>query len=249
MKIISWNVNGINACANKGAIRVIENEGADVYCFQEVKASEEKIPQILGGYNAFHSYALKKGYSGVSIFTKTEPLSVINGLGFEDFDQEGRVITAEFDGFFLINAYFPHSNRELKRLEFKLRFNDKFVEFCKDLEQSKPLIIASDFNVAHKEIDLANPQQNMHNAGFTTEERGWFDNFLKNGFIDTFREFESGGGHYTWWPYMNNARERNIGWRIDYFVISKQLMRGLKSSKILKDIKGSDHCPIALTIV
>ena len=249
MKIISWNVNGINSCTNKGAIEIIKKEDADVYCFQEVKASDGKIPPILDAYNAYNVYAFKKGYSGVSTFSKTKPFSVIKGISSKNFDREGRVITIEFDEIFLINAYFPHSNRELKRLEFKLKFDNQFAEFCKKLEQTKPIIIASDFNVAHKEIDLANPRQNKNNAGFTPKEREWFDNFLKDGFIDSFREFTSDGGHYTWWAYMNNARERNIGWRIDYFVVSKQLKNRLRYSKILKDVKGSDHCPIVLELI
>lgn len=248
MKIISWNVNGINACASKGAIDFIKKENADVYCFQEVKATKEKIPKILEEYNQFHVHAKKNGYSGVSIFSKMKPLSLTEGIGLEEFDNEGRVITAEFDDFFLINVYFPHSQRELKRLDFKLRFNDTFVAFCKKLEKTKPIIIASDFNVAHTEIDLTNPRENKDNAGFTEQEREWFDRFLKDGFIDTFREFTKESGHYTWWSYMNNARPRNIGWRIDYFIISKKLRPKLVSSRILKDVTGSDHCPILLEL-
>lgn len=248
MKIISWNVNGLNACANRGSIAAIGKENADIYCFQEVKASREKMPLVLNGYNQFHSYAEKKGYSGVSIFSKEKPLSVVEGIGNDDFDREGRVITAEFEDFFMVNAYFPHANRELARLEFKLEFNRKFGEFCKNLERMKPIVIASDFNVAHKGIDLANPRQNEGNAGFTRQEREWFDSLLKLGFIDTFREFSVDAGHYTWWPYMNDARSRNIGWRIDYFVVSGSLKGRLVSSKILKNIQGSDHCPIALEL-
>jgi exodeoxyribonuclease-3 len=248
MKIISWNLNGINSCANKGAITAIEKEGADAYCFQEVKASKEKIPKIFDGYRGFHVHALKNGYSGASVYTTLRPLSVIEGMGKEEFDSEGRVITLELDDFFLINAYFPHSNREMTRLEFKLRFNREFEKFCKGLEKVKPVIIAADFNVAHTEIDLANPRQNEGNAGFTMQEREWFGSFLSDGFIDTFREFTKGGGYYTWWPYMNDARTRNIGWRIDYFVVSNQLKNRLKSSRILKDITGSDHCPIVLEL-
>ena len=248
MRIISWNVNGLNACANRGSIAAIGKENADIYCFQEVKASREKMPLVLNGYNQFHSYAEKKGYSGVSIFSKEKPLSVVEGIGNGDFDREGRVITAEFEDFFMVNAYFPHANRELARLEFKLEFNRKFREFCKNLERMKPIVIASDFNVAHKGIDLANPRQNEGNAGFTRQEREWFDSLLKLGFIDTFREFNVDAGHYTWWPYMNDARSRNIGWRIDYFVVSGSLKGRLISSKILKSIHGSDHCPIALEL-
>lgn len=248
MKIISWNVNGINACISKGLIEFMKKEDAEIYCFQEVKATKEKIPALLASYSGFHSYAKKKGYSGVSIFSKIKPISVIEGIGNEIFDTEGRVITLELDDFFLINAYFPHSHRELKRLDFKLQFNKEFLEFCKKLEKTKPIIVASDFNVAYTELDLTNPKSNQKNAGFTQEERSWFDGFLKEGFIDTYREFVKEGGHYTWWAYRNNARERNIGWRIDYFILSSKLKNRLKSSNILPRVFGSDHCPIILEI-
>lgn len=251
MKVISWNLAGINASVKKGLINFMRREDSEIYCFQEVKASQSNYPKSLesfAGYNSYHSYSKKKGYSGVSIFTKIKPLRVINGIGIEEFDNEGRVITLEFEEFFLINAYFPHSHRELTRLDFKLKFNRSFLEFCNKLREEKPLIIASDLNVAHKEIDLRNPKQNKKNAGFTPQEREWLDNFLKEGFIDTFREFNQEGGSYTWWTYRNKARERNIGWRIDYFVISKELKKRLIRSDILKDVFGSDHCPIVLEI-
>jgi len=251
MKIISWNVAGINACIKKGLIEFIKKENADIYCFQEVKASQENFPkelENLEGYSIFNVFANKKGYSGVSILSKTNPLKVIKGLGKEDFDNEGRVLALEFDQFYLINAYFPHSNRELLRLDFKLNFNKEFLEFCNQLEKSKPVVIASDFNVAHQEIDLKNPKQNKKNAGFTSQEREWFDAFIKKGFIDTFREFNKDGGNYTWWAYRNKLRERNVGWRIDYFIISKKLKDNLIKSEILKDVFGSDHCPILLEI-
>ena len=248
MKIISWNVNGINSCIKKGLIDFMKKENADIYCFQEVKATKEKMPQGLVDYHEFHSHAQKKGYSGVSVFSKIKPLSVIEGIGNKEFDSEGRTLTLEFDDFYLINVYFPHSSRELKRLDFKLEFNKLFLEFCKKLEKTKPIIIASDFNVAHKEIDLKNPKSNEKNAGFTIEERNWFDGFLNQGFIDSFREFVKEGENYTWWSYRNNARKRNIGWRIDYFILSKNLRDRLQKSDILKDILGSDHCPIGLEI-
>lgn len=248
MKIISWNVNGINACVNKGLIDFMKRENAEIYCFQEVKATKEKMPRLLDDYHAFHAHAQKKGYSGVSIISKIKPLSVIEGIGDDKFDSEGRTLVLEFEDFFLVNVYFPHSHRELKRLGFKLDFNKRFSEFCKSLEKVKPVIIASDFNVAHTEIDLRNPKSNEKNAGFTLDERNWFDSFLKEGFIDTFREFVKEGSHYTWWAYRNNARERNIGWRIDYFVISDSLKNRLINSSILKDTLGSDHCPISLEI-
>jgi exodeoxyribonuclease III len=248
MKIISWNVAGVNACIRKGLLEIAKNENADVYCFQEMKATPEKMPKFLGGYYSFHSHAKKKGYSGVSVFSKIEPFSVIYGIGDDNFDSEGRVLTLEFKDFFLINAYFPHAHRELTRLDYKLKFNAAFLRFCKDMEKMKPIIIASDFNVAHTELDLANPKSNMKNAGFTQQERNWFTSFLQEGFIDTFREFTKEGKHYTWWTYRSNARERNIGWRIDYFVISESLRNRLHTSNILKDILGSDHCPIKLEI-
>ena len=250
MKIISWNVNGVNACLKKGLLEFMKSESANAYCFQEMKASEEKVPEELKalGYKEFHNIAKKKGYSGVSIYTNHEPINVLHGMGESRFDDEGRVLTLEFPNFFLTNVYFPHSSRDLKRLDFKLDFNNHFLKFCKNLEKTKPVIIASDFNVAHKAIDLRNPKQNEKNAGFTIQEREWFDSFLQQGFIDTFREFDKEGDNYTWWSYMHNAREKNIGWRIDYFIISHALKEEIKSSKILKDILGSDHCPIALEI-
>lgn len=251
MKLISWNVAGINACVKKGLVDFMKKEDADVYCFQEVKASQLNFPkelENLNTYNKYHSFAIRKGYSGVSIFTKVKPIKVINGVGIEEFDNQGRVLTLEFNNFYLINVYFPHSHRELTKLDFKLKFNKIFLEFCNKLETNKPLIIASDFNVAHQETDLRNPKQNEKNAGFTSQERDWFDNFLKQGFIDTFREFNKEGGNYTWWTYRNNARERNIGWRIDYFVISKKLRDNLMRSEILRDVLGSDHCPILLEL-
>jgi exodeoxyribonuclease-3 len=251
MKIISWNVAGINASIKKGLIEFIKKENADIYCFQEVRASQENFPKELENlkeYKEYNVFANKKGYSGVSILSKIRPLKIIKGLGKENFDNEGRIITLEFDKFYLTNVYFPHSNRGLLRLNFKLKFNKAFLEFCNQLEKDKPLIIASDFNVAHQEIDLKNPKQNKKNAGFTLQEREWFDNFLKQGFIDTFREFVKDGGNYTWWAYRNKLRERNVGWRIDYFIISNKLRDNLVKSEILKDVFGSDHCPILLEI-
>lgn len=249
MEIISWNVAGLRSCFGKGLLDFMKKENADVYCFQEVKCQQDQFPKELNqlrDYEAFHSFAKKKGYSGVSVYTRVKPINVIYGIGDDIFDSEGRAVTLEFKDFFLVNVYFPHSNRELKRLGFKLQFNNYFLGFCKKLEKTKPIIIASDFNVAHREIDLRNPKQNEKNAGFTKKEREWFDSFLKKGFIDTFREFNSEPGNYTWWTYRNNARKRNIGWRVDYFVISKELRRRLKKSHILKDVLGSDHAPISI---
>ncbi len=220
MKIVSWNVAGFRSCMSKGCLDFIKKEKADVYCFQEVKS--EDVP-FIEGYEVFNFPAKKKGYSGTLIYSKHKPISVSYGLGQKDFDDEGRVIVLEFENFFLINAYFPHSSRDLSRLNFKLRFDKTFEEFCKKLEKKKPLVLTGDFNVAHRDIDLANPKQNVKNAGFTPQERLWFDEFLKSGYIDTFREFVKENGHYTWWTYRFNARKRNIGWRIDYFVVSDKL--------------------------
>src|SRR3989344_5733498 len=211
MKIVSWNVAGLRACIKKGLLDFIKLENADVYCFQETKS--ENVP-FIEGYQSFGIFAKKKGYSGVLTYTKQKPISIIKGIGDEDFDNEGRVLTLEFENFFLINAYFPHSSRDLSRLNFKLRFNKTFTEFCKNLEKKKPLIVAGDFNVAHQEIDLTNPKQNTKNAGFTPEERFWFDSFLKQNYVDAFRQLNSETGNYTWWSYRNNCRQRNIGWRI-----------------------------------
>ncbi|MEK6927644.1 MAG: exodeoxyribonuclease III [Nanoarchaeota archaeon] len=251
MKIVSWNVAGINACVKKGLIEFIKKENAEVYCFQEVKANAEKLPdeiKNISGYHLFTNPAEKPGYSGVLVLSKIKPLQVINKFEEEILNGEGRVLVLEFDKFFLINAYFPHSHRELIRLDFKLKFNRAFLNLCEKLEKMKPILIASDFNVAHKEIDLKNAKPNKGNAGFTIQEREWFGSFLNRGFVDTFRMFNSEGGNYTWWTYMNNARERNIGWRIDYFVVSEKLKSFVKNSVILKDVYGSDHCPIELEI-
>ena len=249
MQIVSWNVAGIRACFKKGLADFMKDSKSDVFCFQEVKASEEQIPEMLKsiGYYSYHSIAEKKGYSGVSTFTKAKPISV-RKMGIEEFDNEGRVIALEFENFFLINTYFPNSSRDLTRLEFKIRFNKEFHQFCKELEMDKPVIVAADFNVAHKDIDIRNAKENEGNAGFTLEERQWFDGFLNGGYIDTFREFTKEGDHYTWWSQMPGVRQRNIGWRIDYFVISNSLKNNLKSSKILPSVMGSDHCPITMEI-
>jgi exodeoxyribonuclease-3 len=262
MKIISWNVAGINAVMQKGLIEFIKKQDADVYCFQEVKASPEKMPKefentqkglfgavgVLADYTIVHSISEKKGYSGVTTITKTKPINIIQGLGIKEFDTEGRMHTLEFADFFLINAYFPNASRELTRLDYKLRFDKEFEKFSKNLEQKKPVILTGDLNVAHEEIDLANPKQNEGNAGFTKEERAWFSEFLKGGRVDTFREHTKEGGHYTYWTYRGDARGRNIGWRLDYFVVSKKFFPRVKKSTILKNILGSDHCPILLEI-
>jgi len=250
MKIISWNVNGLKSCINKGLLNFIKKENADIYCFQEIKISPSYVEQVAmpKGYFPIWYLGKKKGYSGLLNLSKEKPVALIIGLGKKDIDKEARVIAFEFKKFFFINVYFPHSHRKLTRLKFKLNFNKEFLKFCKRLSNKKPLIIGGDFNVAHKEIDLRNPKQNEKNAGFTLQERNWFDDFLKSGYIDTFREFVKEGGHYTWWTWRNNARKRNIGWRIDYLVISKKLIPRLYKAKILEKVIGSDHCPISMEI-
>lgn len=258
MKIISWNVAGLRACISKGCLDFIKKDQADVYCFQEVKS--EDVP-FIEGYDVHNFPAKKKGYSGTLVYIKTgggsafskfekpvQKISISKGIGEKDFDDEGRTVTVEFPDFYVVNVYFPHSSRDLSRLNFKLRFNKAFAEYCKKLGGKKPLIIAGDFNVAHHEIDLANPKQNIKNAGFTPEERLWFDSFLKEGYVDAFRIFAHDSGHYSWWAYRNNCRQRNIGWRIDYFVVSERLKSRIKNSKILKDVMGSDHCPVEMEI-
>jgi exodeoxyribonuclease-3 len=246
MEIVSWNVNGLKACIRKGMLDFVKKQDADIYCFQEIKLSKKDTVPHLEGYETYLYTAERNGYSGLLVYTKRRPLAVVKGIGDEEIDKEGRVMVLEFKGFFLVAVYFPHSRRELKRLTFKLGFNEKFEKFCRELAKKKPLLLAGDFNVAHTELDLANPKQNVKNAGFTPQERAWFDSFLKQGHIDTFREFVKDGGHYTWWTWRNNARARNIGWRIDYFLISEKLRGKLKGSKILSKVLGSDHCPILL---
>jgi len=250
MKIISWNVNGIRAAIRNGFNDFLKNTKFDVLCLQETKESETKPSkrENLNNYTEYWYPAKKKGYSGTAVFAKSKPKSVSFGIGIEKYDNEGRVITLEYDNYYLINAYFPNSQRELARLDFKLEFDKEFLKYCERLREKKPIIFCGDLNVAHKEIDLKNPKQNKKNAGFTFEERNWFDEIEKKGYIDTFREFVKEGENYTWWSYRFKARKRNIGWRIDYFIVSKELKKKIKNAFILKDITGSDHCPIGLEI-
>ena len=252
MKIVSWNVNGINSTFKKDLIPTINELNADVICFQEIKVSEKTIdPQIdelSTNYKQYWNQAERKGYSGVMILTKKKPLSVKYGLGNKNFDNEGRLITLEFADFFLINAYIPNAGRGLPRLPFKLEYNINLIRYMNSLKKKKHVVLCGDLNVAHKEIDIKNPKTNKKNAGFTQEERASFSALLTNGNIDTFREFTKEGGHYTWWSYRNNARERNIGWRLDYFVIDKEFLSDIEISEILPEINGSDHCPIQLLI-
>lgn len=257
MKIVSWNINGIRAVVRKGLIDFMNHGNADIYCFQEIKISQKDIDIImpviddmLENKYEFHWFpAQKSGYSGVMTCTKIMPRLVIKGIQYEEFDNEGRAITLEMDDFYLVNCYFPNTQRGLERMEYKLRYNQILGDYADELRKKKPVIITGDFNVAHKEIDLKNPKQNEKNAGYTIEERNSFDTFLKRGYIDTFREFEKGPDFYTWWAYFANSRARNIGWRIDYFVVSDDLKDKLISSKIYKDVMGSDHCPIELEFI
>ncbi|NLD47100.1 MAG: exodeoxyribonuclease III [Clostridiaceae bacterium] len=249
MKLISWNVNGIRACLNKGFVNFFEKEKADIFCIQETKLQEGQIELDLKGYNQYWNYAQKKGYSGTAVFTKTDPLCVTYGLGKAEHDTEGRVITLEFERYYLVTVYTPNSQRELARLDYRMKWEDDFLIYLKALEKTKPVIICGDLNVAHKEIDLKNPGTNRKNAGFTDEERNKFSNMVNEGFIDTYRYFyPDKTGAYTWWSYMFNARANNAGWRIDYFCVSASLKGELKDAFIYSDILGSDHCPVGLEI-
>ena len=249
MKLISWNVNGIRACVGKGFLEFFREADADIFCIQESKMQEGQLDLDLPGYYQYWNYAEKKGYSGTAIFTKKEPLSVANGIGIEEHDKEGRVITLEFEDFYMVTVYTPNSQNELARLDYRMTWEDAFLAYLKKLEEKKPVIVCGDMNVAHKEIDLKNPKTNRKNAGFTDEEREKFSILLENGFIDTFRHFyPDQEGIYSWWSYRFKAREKNAGWRIDYFLVSKCLRDRLKDAKILIDVMGSDHCPVELTI-
>ena len=249
MKLISWNVNGIRACVQKGFLDFFKEVDADIFCIQESKLQEGQINLEIEGYNQYWNYAEKKGYSGTAIFTKKEPLSVRYGLGIEEHDKEGRVITLEFEEFFMITVYTPNSQNELARLDYRMKWEDDFRDYLKSLEESKPVIVCGDLNVAHKEIDLKNPKTNRKNAGFTDEEREKFTKLLADGFIDTFRYFYPDlTGVYSWWSYRFNARKNNAGWRIDYFIASKCLRDRLEGAKIHTEIMGSDHCPVELVI-
>lgn len=249
MKFISWNVNGLRACMGKGFKEFFDEIDADAFCLQETKLQEGQIDFAPEGYHAYWNYAEKKGYSGTAIFAKQEPISVRYGLGIEEHDHEGRVITLEYEKFFLITVYVPNSQDELKRLDYRMTWEDAFFDYVKKLEETKPVIYCGDLNVAHKDIDLKNPSSNHHNAGFTDEERGKFQRALDNGLVDTFRYFYPDQKEiYSWWSYRFNSRARNAGWRIDYFVTSEALKDQLKDAKIHTEILGSDHCPVELTV-
>ena len=249
MKFISWNVNGIRACLTKGFMDFFNKEDADIFCLQETKVQAGQVELELNGYHQYWNYAEKKGYSGTAIFTKKEPLSVRYGLGIEEHDKEGRVITLEFEDFYFITVYTPNSKTELARLDYRMVWEDDFRKYMQNLEKEKPVVVCGDLNVAHKEIDLKNPKTNKNNAGFTDEERGKFTELMNAGFIDTFRYFyPEQEGIYSWWSYRFKAREKNAGWRIDYFLTSGSMKDRLESVKIHKEILGSDHCPVELVI-
>jgi len=246
-KMISWNVNGIRASMTKGFMEFFEKEDADIFCIQETKVQEGQVTVPAKGYYQYWNYAQKKGYSGVAVFTKVEPTNVTYGIGIEEHDMEGRVITLEFDDYYFITLYTPNSQRGLARLEYRMKWEDDFLLYLKDLEKKKPVIVCGDLNVAHKEIDLKNSKSNRKNAGFTDEERGKFDNYVSSGFIDTFRYlYPDTEGAYTWWSYMFNARKNNAGWRIDYFLLSDSIKGRLKDSFIYSQVMGSDHCPVGI---
>lgn len=247
MKFISWNVNGIRACVQKGFVEFFQEADADIFCIQESKMQEGQLELELPGYHQYWNYAKKKGYSGTAIFTKEEPISVQYGIGIEEHDQEGRVITLEFEDYYFITVYTPNSQNELARLDYRMQWEMDFLAYLKKLEETKPVIFCGDLNVAHKEIDLKNPKTNRKNAGFTDEERGKFSELLQAGFIDTFRYFYPDKEQiYSWWSYRFSARAKNAGWRIDYFIVSECLKERLVDAKILTDIMGSDHCPVVL---
>ncbi|MFY0781338.1 exodeoxyribonuclease III [Peribacillus simplex] len=247
MKLVSWNVNGIRACVKKGFLDYFKDVDADIFCLQETKLQEGQISLELEGYHQYWNYALKKGYSGTAIFTKEKPLSVKYGVGEMDEEPEGRIITLEFENFYMVNVYTPNAKRDLSRLDYRLEWEDGMIDYLKELDLVKPVIFCGDLNVAHQEIDLKNPKPNIGNSGFTNEERGKMTELLDAGFIDTFRHFyPNQEGAYTWWSYMAKVRERNIGWRIDYFIVSKRLTDSLIEANIHCDVMGSDHCPVVL---
>ena len=249
MKLISWNVNGIRACVQKGFLDFFHEADADIFCIQETKMQEGQLNLELEGYYQYWNYAVKKGYSGTALFTKKEPLSVSYGIGIEEHDQEGRVITLEFKDYYFITVYTPNSQSELARLSYRMKWEEDFLAYLKKLEEKKPVIFCGDLNVAHEEIDLKNPKTNRKNAGFSDEEREKMTELLSAGFTDTFRYFyPDAEGIYSWWSYRFKAREKNAGWRIDYFITSRRLDSSLTGAAIHTDVFGSDHCPVELTI-
>ena len=248
MKIISWNVAGLRACLNKGLDRFFSEEKADIYCFQETKVLEEQNPFHPLGYNEYLFPAERKGYSGVIIYSKLEPISIKYGIDDSEYDSEGRTITLEFDNFYLVNCYVPNAKRDLERMDSRMRFEDLIRKYLLDLSSKKNVIYCGDLNVAHEEIDIKNPNTNHFSAGFTDQERDKMTELLNSGFIDTYRYFNPNEVKYTWWSYMFQSRSKNIGWRIDYFIVNKDFIKNVKNTMIYTDILGSDHCPIGIEI-
>ena len=247
MKLISWNVNGLRACVGKGFLDFFNREDADIFCIQETKMQPDQLELDLPGYQKYFNSAERKGYSGTAIFAKEPPLSVVNGIGIPEHDTEGRVITLEYPGFYMVTVYTPNSQNELARLDYRMVWEEAFLAYLKGLDAKKPVIVCGDMNVAHREIDLKNPKSNEHNAGFTIEERTCMSHTLESGFTDTFRLlYPDKKDAYTWWSYRMKARSRNVGWRIDYFLVSDRLAEKVSDSVIYQDVLGSDHCPIGL---
>ena len=249
MKLLSWNVNGIRASLKKGFLDFVEKENPDILCLQETKAHPDQVDEILDDYHKFWNSAEKKGYSGTAVFSKEEPLSVTNGIGIEKHDKEGRVVSCEFDDYFLVNVYTPNAQNELARIDYRIDWDKAFLNFIKILEKSKPVITCGDLNVAHKAIDLARPKQNEGNAGYSEQERAGFDAYINAGFVDSFRIFNQEPENYSWWSYRAiGARDRNVGWRIDYFLVSESLKDKVKTAFILNKVMGSDHCPVGIEL-
>lgn len=249
MKIISWNVNGLRSCLGKGFLDFVTKEDADIYCMQEIKMQEGEAEINLKGYEMYFNSAEKKGYSGTAIFTKIKPVNVSYGMNIEEHDHEGRIITLEYEAFYLVNVYVPNAKRELERLDYRMIWEDDFRKYVSNLDKKKPVIICGDMNVAHEEIDIKNVKSNIGNAGFTYEERGKMTELLEAGFIDTYRYiYPDKADAYTWWSYMANARARNIGWRLDYFIVSSKFIEKIKDALIYDETYGSDHCPVGIEI-
>jgi exodeoxyribonuclease-3 len=249
MKLVSWNVNGLRAVLRRNFLEYLADEAPDILCLQETKAGPDDVePLWPTAYSAYWNVAEKRGYAGTALLTRTRPARVTRGIGIPEHDREGRVLTAEYAGFFLVNVYVPNSQRELTRLAYRQQWDRDFLAYLRRLERRKPLVFCGDLNVAHEAIDLANPKANVRNHGFTPEERAGFGALVRAGFVDTFREFESGGGHYTWWSPMGGARARNVGWRIDYFLVSRVLRPRLVRAFIRADVTGSDHCPVGIEL-
>jgi exodeoxyribonuclease III len=249
VKLISWNVNGLRAVLRKNFLEYLAGEDPDILCLQEVRAAPEEVEQLWpAAYTTYWNAARKKGYAGTALFTRTRPLNVVRGIGRPEHDREGRVLTAEYKDFYLVNVYVPNSQRELTRLAYRQRWDRAFLRFLKRLEHHKPVVFCGDLNVAHTELDLANPKANVGNHGFTPQERAGFGALVKAGFLDTFRQFESEGGHYTWWSSMPGVRQRNVGWRIDYFLVSAALRPRLRHAFIRPEVLGSDHCPVGIEL-